>query len=205
MSHVETELLAYLDGELSPADAKSVEAHLARCRSCSAALKELQALRAGLSEVVPAAAESVRLSAEAESRIRSALAAERARQARSGSLQNWLADFFLALRGGLRPLTKAAFPALAVFFLIWTVNAARLPLQTGVQQTIVLGQDTFTPGTEAAVRVVVRDGESSQPIANASVNVRLAWLAPSSPAPRTPPARRPSSSASPKNGRATPS
>ncbi len=173
MSHVESDLLAYLDGELSPADTQAVEAHLARCPSCMATLNELRALAAGMTESLPVVYESVHLPAEAETRIRNALAAERARLGRSGSPQHSLAALLAGLQGALRPLSKAAIPLMAVFFVALSLNSARLPQQTGVQQTVVLGQDTLAPGSQAALRVVVRNGESNQPIANANVAVQL--------------------------------
>ena len=173
MSHVESDLLAYLDGELSPADTQAVEAHLARCPSCMATLNELRSLAAGMAETLPVIYESVHLPAEAEVRIRSALTAERARLSRSGSLQQGLAGLLAGLQGALRPLSKAAIPLMAVFFVVLSLNSARLPLQAGVQQTVVLGQDTLAPGSQAALRVVVRNSESNQPIANANVAVQL--------------------------------
>lgn len=87
MAHVEADLLAYLDGELSPADTQAVEAHLTHCPSCMAVLDELRTLAAGMTETLPVVYESVHLPPEAEARIRSALAAERARLSRSGSPQ----------------------------------------------------------------------------------------------------------------------
>ena len=53
MSHIELDLLAYLDGELSPAEMQAAEAHIAGCPACAAELVELQRLRVGLSTVVP--------------------------------------------------------------------------------------------------------------------------------------------------------
>lgn len=64
MAHIELDLLAYLDGELSPAEMQSVEAHIAGCPACAAELVELQRLRAGLSTTVPLVYNSVRLPAE---------------------------------------------------------------------------------------------------------------------------------------------
>ena len=96
MSHVESDLLAYLDGELSPADTQAVEAHVARCPSCMATLNELRALATGMAVTLPVLYESVHLPAEAEARIRDALTAERARLSRSGSLQQGFAVQYLA-------------------------------------------------------------------------------------------------------------
>lgn len=173
MSHVESELLAYLDGELSPADVRSVEAHLASCSTCRATLDELRALSAGMAETVPAIYESVHLSAEADTRIRSALAAERARLERRGSLQQGLAGMWSGLLGVGRPLSKAAIPLMAVFLTVLSLNSVRLPVQAGAQQTVVLGQDTLAPGSQAALRVVVRDTANDQPVANANVAIQL--------------------------------
>ncbi|MEA3336531.1 MAG: MG2 domain-containing protein [Chloroflexota bacterium] len=169
MPHVEGDLLAYLDGELSPAEKIAVEAHLADCLSCSANLAELQALQAGLTEVVPAVYEIVQLSPEAAARIRDALAAERARPSDQGAL----AGLWDALVTLFQPLSKAAIPLIALFFALLSFNAALLPQQAGVHEAVVLGQNTFTPGTEGAVRVVVQEGASNQPIANAQVAVQF--------------------------------
>lgn len=173
MSHVEAELLAYLDGELSATDRKSVDAHIASCQTCASVLAEMTQLRAGLSTVIPAAYESVHLPATAEARIRDALTAEREKGARAGVWQQGMAGWLAGLGSILQPLGKAAIPLMAVFFVVLTINASRLPLQAGVQETLVLGQNQFAPGTEAGLRVLVRDGASSQPISNADVTVQL--------------------------------
>jgi hypothetical protein len=126
-----------------------------------------------MSETLPAVYECVHLPAEAETRIRSALMAERARLDRQGSFQQGLAGLWASLLGVSRTLGKAAIPLMALFFVVISVNFARLPLQGGVQQTVVLGQDTLVPGSQAALRVVVRDTASNQPVANAAIAVQL--------------------------------
>ncbi len=166
-------MLAYLDGELSPADTQAVEAHVARCPSCMATLNELRALAAGMAVTLPFIYESVHLPAEAEARIRDALTAERARISRSGSLPQGLAGLLAGLQGAFRPLSKAAIPLMAVIFVVLSLNAVRVPIPAGVQQTVVLGQDTLAPGSQAALRVVVRNNASNKPIANANVAVQL--------------------------------
>ncbi|MFZ2360189.1 MAG: MG2 domain-containing protein, partial [Anaerolineae bacterium] len=168
MSHIDLDLLAYLDGELSPAELQAAEAHIAGCPACAAELVELQRLRVGLSTVVPAVYNAVHLSAPAEARIRSALAAQRARNERAG-----LAGLWAALLAGLRPLSKAAIPLVAVLFFGMMLSAARLPQQNGAQQTLVLGQDTLAPGSQAALRVVVNNAQDNQPIAGANVDVQM--------------------------------
>jgi anti-sigma factor RsiW len=170
MSHIELDLLAYLDGELIPAEAQSVEAHIAGCPACATELVELQRLRAGLSTVVPVVYDSVHLPSAAEARIRRALAAERARQDRSASPQ---AGLWAGLVTVFRPLSKAAIPLVMVFFFGAVLSAARLPVSGGAQQTLVLGQDTLAPGSQAALRVVVNNSADSQPIANAKVDVQM--------------------------------
>lgn len=55
--HVDSDLSAYLDGELAPADRARVDAHLGGCERCRARLGELRAtasLIAGLSDPQPA-------------------------------------------------------------------------------------------------------------------------------------------------------
>lgn len=167
MTHLDAQLLAYLDGELSPAETQSAEAHLSQCAACRTSLDELRALRSGLTAIVPQAYENVALSTAATERIRSALAAERARGAQSGQ------GVWAGLLSLLRPVSKAAIPLMTLMFVVLAVNVARLPVQSGAQQTIVLGQDTLAPGSQAALRVVVNDQTSNQPVSNANVNVRL--------------------------------
>ncbi|MBE2233341.1 MAG: zf-HC2 domain-containing protein [Anaerolinea sp.] len=173
MAHIELDLLAYLDGELNPAEMQSAEAHIAGCPACAAELVELQRLRAGLSTTVPLVYDSVRLPVAAETRIRRSLAAERARQARGGAPQAGLAGLWAGLAALFRPLSKAAIPLALVFFFGATLSAARLPISSGAQQTLVLGQDTLAPGSQAALRVVVNNAADSQPVANAKIDVQM--------------------------------
>ncbi|PYP51145.1 MAG: hypothetical protein DMD45_08855 [Gemmatimonadetes bacterium] len=57
MSHVDDGLLhAYLDGELSPAEAQGVDAHLAQCSECRRRLEEERALIARAAELLALAA-----------------------------------------------------------------------------------------------------------------------------------------------------
>jgi len=54
----------------------------------------------------------------------------------------------------------------------WVYNT--LPQRVDSQHTLVLGQTQFAPGSQSAVRVVVRNTKNSQPVANADVQVSLA-------------------------------
>ena len=71
--HVEDELIAYLDGELDAKERARVEAHLARCPACAAALEELRVLSRDLDATFDAAMSPVRLSYAAASHIRDVL------------------------------------------------------------------------------------------------------------------------------------
>ncbi|GEM_PF-975294 len=170
MAHIELDLLAYLDGELSPTEIQSVEAHIAGCPTCAAELVELQRLRTKLGAVVPVVYDSVHLPAAAETRIRRSLEAERARQSRQSSPQ---AGLWAGLAALFRPLSKAAIPLVLVFFFGAALSAARLPASGDVQQTLVLGQDTLAPGSQAALRVVVNNAADNQPVANAKIDVQM--------------------------------
>jgi anti-sigma factor RsiW len=68
----ETELDAYLDGELTAADARDLEAHLARCAECARFRDERLALRAAITSRIPSVAAPDAL----RDRVRAALAAE---------------------------------------------------------------------------------------------------------------------------------
>ncbi len=50
---------------------------------------------------------------------------------------------------------------------------ADLPGRLSQHETIVLGQSTFVPGTQAALRVVVRDGKDGSPLGEAQVSVSM--------------------------------
>jgi anti-sigma factor RsiW len=54
-AHVETELLAYLDGELTVSERVRVEAHLADCPQCTAELDRLRLLQRELSATLDTA------------------------------------------------------------------------------------------------------------------------------------------------------
>ncbi|MFN2109753.1 MAG: anti-sigma factor family protein, partial [Anaerolineae bacterium] len=68
--HIEDELVAYLDRELDAVERARVEAHLARCPACAAALEELRVLSRDLDATFDTAMSPVRLSYAAANRIR---------------------------------------------------------------------------------------------------------------------------------------
>ncbi|CAG0927124.1 hypothetical protein TFLX_00368 [Thermoflexales bacterium] len=68
-------------------------------------------------------------------------------------------------------LIAAAVLAGAVWFDIQ--DHARLPASTSQHETIVLGQDRFVPGSHAALRVIVRDSLTAQPLPSATIHISL--------------------------------
>ncbi len=54
-----------------------------------------------------------------------------------------------------------------------TVSAANMSTVPDPQETIVLAQTTLSPGSTAAMRVLVRDHRTGQPVPGASVTVSL--------------------------------
>ncbi|MBN1261482.1 MAG: zf-HC2 domain-containing protein [Anaerolineae bacterium] len=158
--HVDSELLAYLDGMLSEADRRRVEAHLSVCAGCAAELERLRALRVDLQVAFHAVLTPVHLSREATSRIRDEL---RSRTAHP----SWRRS--LCLRwGGLAQV------ALALLVLIFAVPSfLRLQDVAPTYEAVILGQERFVPGAPAALRVIVRDIASATPIPDAAVAVRI--------------------------------
>src|SRR5512138_585741 len=74
--HVNLELLAYLDNELSPSERLRVEKHLEvdKCEQCRAELEHLRSLRQDVQATVRRAMDPVRLPRSADERIREQLA-----------------------------------------------------------------------------------------------------------------------------------
>jgi anti-sigma factor RsiW len=68
-------LLAYLDGEVTDRQRDEIEAHLAGCPTCTAALEELAALQTDLSTMMGAAKEAIHLPPAAEARVTARLTA----------------------------------------------------------------------------------------------------------------------------------
>jgi len=54
-----------------------------------------------------------------------------------------------------------------------TAYYADLPSHVSQHETIVLGQNRFVPGSQAALRVLVRDSKDASPLANAAVKILL--------------------------------
>jgi hypothetical protein len=168
--HVEAELLAYLDGELSARERERVEAHLARCPQCTQDLATLQALREDLAFTFNAALTPVRLPYEADARIREHLEASTAHRPRLA--------WWDALWRRRFALTQAILAVLVVVFSFGTYQVLRIPPPPGPYETLVLGQERLSPGSEAALRVVVRatnlaGAEAALPLAGAEVLVSL--------------------------------
>jgi len=161
-NHVEDELIAYLDGELNATERARVEAHLARCSACAAALDELRVLSRDLDATFGVAMSPVRLSYAAASHIRDVL---RARLERP----RWQWAFWQ--RRGV--LAQAVMALLLIVFSFNAYQVFNLPTAPAPQETLVLGQDRFAPGTEAALRVIVRS-MGAAPVAGAEIAVRLA-------------------------------
>jgi anti-sigma factor RsiW len=164
-SHVESELLAYLDGELDERQRAQVETHLATCPRCAAELGRLRALRQELDATFDAALSPARLPTDADERIREIL---RQRLHRRTAPRSWLA---LWRRRGL--VAQGLLAALVVLFAVNTAQVLRLPTPPAPHQTLVLGQDRLAPGSQAALRVVVQSTEEAETIAGADVVVKI--------------------------------
>ena len=63
--------------------------------------------------------------------------------------------------------------ALVVSGMLAVRHYSRLPEQLSQHETLVLGQSRFVPGSQAAVRVLVRDTSSGAPLTEAAIKVSL--------------------------------
>ncbi|MBN2394669.1 MAG: zf-HC2 domain-containing protein [Anaerolineae bacterium] len=163
--HVEDELIAYLDGELGAAERARVEAHLAHCPACAAALEELRVLSRDLDATFDIAMSPVCLSYAAASRIRDVL-----RDRLERPRWQWA---FWQKRG---VLAQAVMALLLILFSFNTYQVFTFPAPPAPQETLVLGQNRFAPGTEAALRVIVRT-MGAAPVAGAEIAVQLVQAA----------------------------
>ena len=172
-------LLAYLDGEVTGRQRSEIEDHLEGCPACSAELEELGALQADLSTLVKAAGEEIDLPPAAEARVAAHLSA-RVDRAQSG-------DLLAVLRGWLGRGSWLVSRALVVLLLVALAGAVLLvnhPPQLAqptlpeldLQETVLLSQANFAPGSLAAIRVLVRQMPEGTPVAQAEVTVSLAPL-----------------------------
>ncbi len=159
--HVEMELLAYLDGELGERERARVEAHLSECPACATELERLQTLQRELDATFEAALFPVRLPRAADARIRERLRARAERRP-------WWA---LWRRRGL--LAQAALAVLVLILALDVTRVLQLSPPAAPHETLVLGQERLSPGSKAALRVVVRAADEAEPVAGAEVVVRI--------------------------------
>ncbi len=159
--HVEWELLAYLDGELDERRRAEVERHLAQCARCREELARLQALRTGLGATFHTALDPVRLPTAADERIRERL--RRRTERRTPRRAFWPQWVYVA---------QALMAIVVLLFGVATYRATH-PVGPDQQETIVLGQEKLSPGSPAALRVVVRSVDDGTPVPGAEIRVRL--------------------------------
>jgi len=165
-SHVETKLLAYLDEELSDRERARVDDHLVACSHCAAELERLRALQQELDATFDTALMPVHLPAGADARIRDRL---RERVSARTKPHPWLS---LWRRRGL--FAQALLAVLVLIFAFNTTHALRIPPPAAPHETLLLGQRRLSPGSQAALRIIVRSSTASpQPIQGAKVVVRV--------------------------------
>jgi len=177
--HVNEDLLAYLDDELSAEDRRRVESHLETCEFCAQELDGLRELQAGLSATLPAALERLTLPAAAETRIRQQL-----RRAQDREQGPWWARWWRLVGLGQNAwgrrvaLTYVTMTLLVAVFGLNIWRSSQIAETSDRQETLVLARDQFAPGSPAALRVLVRDVNDATPVADAEVTVSVASRAP---------------------------
>ena len=166
--HIEYDLIAYLDGEISAAYEARIKQHLMRCESCRNALEELQLVRQDLGTTFDYALTPVRLPREADDRIRQVI------QARLERHPLW----WQALWQNRGLISQAVMAVFIVFMSVYTLRAVTPSAPVSVHETTVFSQDQFAPGSQGALRVVVQSlGSalpSTVPVQGAQVIVSLA-------------------------------
>jgi len=176
-SHVNPELLAYLDGELNEHDRTRVELHLQTCAACAQELETLRGLRAGLAATLPATLNRLTLPAAAAARIRARLHEEQKRSPRWGRVWQFLGLGQIVWQRRVA-LTYVTLALLVALFGVNAWRASRVAETGDRQETLVLASEQFAPGSPASVRVLVRDAHDATPVPAASVTVSVASRAP---------------------------
>jgi hypothetical protein len=171
--HVNEDLLAYLDDELSAGERVQVELHLKTCQACAQELELLRGVHVGLSATLPKVLERVTLPAAADGRIRRRLRHE---QARGPRWKRWWQMIALGRVFWRRrvALTYVALVLLVAVFGLNTWRSNRIAETSDQQETLVLTQDRFAPGSPASLRLLVRDVNDAAPVPDAAVTVRIA-------------------------------
>ena len=67
----------------------------------------------------------------------------------------------------------AVFVLVLVLLCGLTAYISALPKFIGDQETVILGQSRFVPGSQAALRVAVRDVRDASPVARAALKVSM--------------------------------
>ncbi len=177
--HVNEDLLAYLDDELTAASRARVEAHLEACDVCARELAMLKELQTGLSVTIPEALDRLTLPATAETRIRRQLRDTQEREGGPWWARWWrLVDIGWEFWGRRVALTYVTLAVLVAIFGLNTWRDSRIAETSDQQETLVLAREQFTPGSQAALRVLVRDVHDTTPVPSAEVRVSIASRAP---------------------------
>ncbi len=154
--HVEGNLVAYLDGEIAADENARIKAHLMTCDRCRGALDELRLLRQDIGATLDVALTPVRLSPQADDRIRQVI------RSRLEPRPVWWQALWQ--RRGL--ISQAVMALFIVFISVTTLRVMTPSAPVPVHETIVLGQDRFAPGSQGALRVVVQSLGSALPSAS---------------------------------------
>ena len=152
-SHLGEQLLAYVDGQLSAEEARQVDAHLAHCPQCAAELAALRALGQGLSQTLDSILSPVKLSREADGRIRAILRQRLERRERAG----WLWRIW----GQRMRVVQAALAIVVLAFSLATYRVLSLPAPAAAQEVLVFGESRLAPGSQGSLRVIVRTVEAA--------------------------------------------
>ncbi len=158
-SHLGQQLLAYLDGELSPEEARQVDVHVAQCPQCAAELAELRTLGQGLDQTLDTVLSPVKLSREADDRIRAVLRQRLERRERAG----WLWRIW----GQRMRVAQAALAIMLLVFSFGTYRVLSLPPPVATQEVLVFGESRLAPGSQGALRVIVRTAAGAAPASSA--------------------------------------
>jgi anti-sigma factor RsiW len=138
----------FRDGELGPADVVDVEQHLTECELCTERLRLVEAMRASLQQVVRADAQ---VTAGFEERIRSALAAERAREERMNSERD--ANVRMLSWRSIVPIASAA-----AVVMVWAASANNRPNDVMIERAGIDGP-VAPPSVEKLLEDLVRNHE----------------------------------------------